>query len=95
MEPPQLTLSEDGQALLLEAGGRDFSEVGEQWLLDPLTGEELPRLVPVDLYPNEAMLLHTEGSPNADADAPRLVPVPGAVVVTEEHDLSVRAVGLI
>lgn len=57
-------------------------ENGESWL------------VPVDLSPNEPLLFQTEGSINANADAPRLVPVPGAVVVAEESDVSIRAVGL-
>ncbi len=187
VEKPQHMLSEDGKVLLLEVG-HDSSGSGEQWLLNPLTGEELPgtafsggeewqrvallgdgyvetardldqvqyqvnefdgsvrehievgarpgegsihpgvvtgegvlrldyltdgelsrgeveaeylnwasgesRQVPVDLSSNESLLLHTEGSINADADAPRLVRVPGAVVVTEEYESSVRAVGL-
>lgn len=187
VEQPQYTLSEGGEVLLLEVG-HDSSGAGEQWLLNPLTGEELPgtafsggeewqrvaflgdgyvetaqdmdqvqyrvkgfdgsvrehvevvawpgegsihpgvitgegvlrldyltegelsrgeveaeflswssgesRRVPVDLSSNESLLLHTEGSINADADAPRLVRVPGAVVVAEEYELSVRAVGL-
>ncbi|MFE1167536.1 hypothetical protein [Nocardiopsis sp. NPDC058789] len=188
VEQPRLTLSEDGQALLLEAGGRDLSELRGQWLLDPFTRDELPgsafsggedwqrvallgdgyveksqdpdevryqvmdfdgsrrehiesaarpgemaihpgvvteegmlrldyltedewargevnaeflswengasRLVPVDLSPNEPLLFQTEGSLDANADAPMLVPVPGAVIVVEESDLSIRAVGL-
>jgi len=40
------------------------------------------------------LLVDIEGSTNANADAPRLVPVPGSFVVTEEHEASVRAVGL-
>ena len=51
-------------------------------------------VVPVDLSPNESLLVDIEGSTNADVDAPRLVPVPGSFVVTEEHEASVRAVGL-
>lgn len=59
----------------------------------PWSGDE-PQAVPIDLAPNEELLLNMEGSINADADAPRLVSVPGAVVVTEESVGSVRAVGL-
>jgi hypothetical protein len=50
--------------------------------------------VDIDLTANEQLLLNTEGSMTAEADAPKLVAVPGAVVVTEETQMTKKVVGL-
>ncbi|RKS06278.1 hypothetical protein DFP74_1906 [Nocardiopsis sp. Huas11] len=50
--------------------------------------------VDIDLAVNEELLLNTEGSMTAEADAPKLVTVPGAVIATEATEMSKKAVAL-
>lgn len=56
--------------------------------------DEESRVMDADMTANETWWLRPEGSPAADADAPVMVSVPGAVVVTEEGTGPWTVVGL-
>jgi hypothetical protein len=56
--------------------------------------EGVRRSIPVDMTANEEWWFQPEGSSMADADAPVMLPVPGAVVITEENNGPWTVVGL-
>ncbi|RKS06280.1 putative pyrroloquinoline-quinone binding quinoprotein [Nocardiopsis sp. Huas11] len=57
-------------------------------------GSDETHVIPADLTANEEWWIQPEGSAMSDADAPVMVSVPGAIVVTEENNGPWTVVGL-